>query len=69
VIASLTVRLGISPREIETWDMETIRELMVVLTSKPRTSTPENGVLRLPESEQTQPQIEAALSSGFGKFS
>jgi hypothetical protein len=61
VLISLSIRLGISIREIETWNMRTIREFIAVLTENGKPA--DDKKLR----EQSPEELEAALRGLFGK--
>jgi hypothetical protein len=61
LLISLSIRLGISIREIETWQMTTIREFVAVLTAQSKDNS--NDALR----EQSPEELERALMKTFGK--
>jgi hypothetical protein len=61
VLIQLSIRLGISIREVESWDMRTIREFIAVLTENGKPT--DDKKLR----EQSPEELEAALRGLFGK--
>jgi hypothetical protein len=49
VLISLSIRLGISIREIETWNMRTIREFIAVLTENGKPADDKNCASNRPK--------------------
>lgn len=62
VIVGLAIRIGIPYTEVERWDMEAIREHLVVLAeiNKPAGAAP-RAVLQTPQ------EVERGLVAAFGK--
>lgn len=66
MLISLSIRLGISIREIETWDMKTIREFIAVLTAQSRDTGGKRAAdVAIPT--QSPEAVERSLLALFGK--
>jgi hypothetical protein len=66
VVINLACKLGISYREVEAWDMETLREHYVMLTemNTPKDPPPDSGKR---SGSMTEAEIEASLRERLDK--